>query len=84
MWCNVQNGKMMAPAAMHAGTHIADGESTGSHKTLGTILRDPNVPSSVGQVVLSKYLAFEENWSYTTARYQVCNQLGKNNWFVDR
>ena len=31
---------------------------TGSHKTLGTILRDPIVPSSVGQVGLSGYSAF--------------------------
>ena len=30
---------------------------TGSHKTLGTILRDPIVPSSVGQVGLSGYSA---------------------------
>ena len=31
--------------------------NTGSHKTLGTILRDPIVPSSVGQVGLSGYSA---------------------------
>ena len=31
--------------------------STGSGKTLGTILRDPIVPSSVGQVGLSRYSA---------------------------
>ena len=31
---------------------------TGSHKTLSTILRDPIVPSSVGQVGLSGYSAF--------------------------
>ena len=30
---------------------------TGSSKTLGTILHDPIVPSSVGQVGLSGYLA---------------------------
>ena len=30
----------------------------GSSKTLGTILRDPIVASSVGQVGLSGYLAF--------------------------
>ena len=47
--------------------------TTGSDKTLGTILRDPIVPSSVGQVELSGYSTFF-----------VPNQLGKNNWFVDR
>ena len=30
---------------------------TGSHKTLGTILRDPIVPNSVGQVGFSGYSA---------------------------
>ena len=48
-------------------------ETTGSHKTLGTIFGDPIVPSSVGQVGLSGYSAFFAP-----------NQLGKNNWFVDR
>ena len=38
---------------------------TGSHKTLGKILRDPNVPSSVGQVGLSGYSAF---FSFQSAR----------------
>ena len=46
--------------------------TTGSGKTLGTILRDPIVPGSVGQV-MSEYSAF-----------LVPYQLGKNNWFVDR
>ena len=39
--------------------------NTGSHKTLGTILRDPIVPSSVGQVGLSGYSAF---FSFQSAR----------------
>ena len=42
------------------------GPSTGSNKTLGTILCDPIVPSSVGQVGLSGYSAFS-----------VPNQLGQ-------
>ena len=36
---------------------VAGQRPTGSHKTLGTILRDPIVPSSVGQVALSGYSA---------------------------
>ena len=45
--------------------HEAVLSHTGSGKTLGTILRDPFVPSSVGQVGLSGYSAF---FSFQSAR----------------
>ena len=45
--------------------HAPTKSSTGSDKTLGTILRDPIVPSSVGQVELSGYSAIFSSQSAT-------------------
>ena len=57
------SGELSGAVSLREGQHRQ--YHTGSGKTLGTILRDPIVPGSVGQVRLSGYSAF---FSFQSAR----------------